>query len=154
MNIETRNFGAMEIAEDKILTFQDGLIGFPDLKKFTLIVDEESEDRNKIFWLQSLEDGEFALPIVDPFAIFEEYNPVVEEEWFNQLGEFEQEDLLVLLTMTVPKDITQISVNQKAPIVINSNTNKACQIIVEGDDYQVRCPVYDILKAQNEKEGE
>ncbi len=154
MNVETRNFGAMDVAEDKILTFQDGLIGFPDLKKFTLIVDEVSEDRNKIFWLQSLEDGEFALPIVDPFAIFEEYNPVVEDEWFNQLGEFEQEDLMVLLTMTVPKDVTQISVNQKAPIIINSSTNKACQIIVEGDEYQVRCPVYDILKAKNEKEGE
>lgn len=157
MNVETSNFGTMDVAEDKILTFQDGIIGFPDLNRFTLIVnepDEKQEDVNKIFWLQSLDDSTFTLPVVDPFAIFEEYNPIVEDEWFKPLGEHEPDDLLVLLTMTVPKDITKMSVNQKAPIVINSNTQKACQIIVEGDEYQVHCPVYDILKARSGKEAE
>lgn len=30
MNIETRIFGEIEIVEDKIICFEDGIIGFPD----------------------------------------------------------------------------------------------------------------------------
>lgn len=152
--IKTAMFGDIAIDDAKTIVFEDGIIGFSDMTKFTLITDEENKDSNKIFWLQSLEDGTFAMPVVDPFAIFEDYNPVVEDEWFRMLGEHEEEDLLVFLTMVVPEDITQMSVNQKAPIIINTKTQKACQIIVEGDDYLIRCPVYDLLKAKNKEAGE
>lgn len=142
------------LEKEKILVFEDGIIGFPDMKKFTLIIDGEKNDTNKIFWLQSLDDEGFAMPIVDPFAIFDDYNPTVNDEWFRKLGEHQEEDLLVFLTMVVPEDITKMTVNQKAPIVINTRTQKACQIIVEGDEYLIRCPVYDILKEKNKEAGE
>ena len=41
MIIETKAFGEVEITEDKIITFPGGIIGFPDLKRFTLLHDEE-----------------------------------------------------------------------------------------------------------------
>lgn len=154
MNIETQLFGTIEINEDKIITFEDGIIGFPDLQKFAFLSDEDHKDSSKIFWLQSMDDESFAMPIVDPFVIFDEYNPIVEDEWFNRLGEYEDEDLMVFLTMTVPEDITKMTVNQKAPLIINTNTKKACQIIVDGEDCLVRCPVYELLKSKNQKAGE
>lgn len=154
MQINTELFGEIIVDDNKVITFTDGIIGFAELQKFTLIVDEDNTDARKIFWLQSLDDGTFAMPIVDPFAIFEDYNPVVEDEWFNSLGEHAEEDLLVFLAMTVPEDIEQMTVNQKAPIIVNTKTNQACQIIVDGDEYQVRCPIYDLLKAKNKEAGE
>ena len=45
MKAATRLFGEIEIDESKIITFEDGIIGFPDMKKFTLIFDEEKEGR-------------------------------------------------------------------------------------------------------------
>jgi flagellar assembly factor FliW len=56
----------------------------------------------------------------------------------------------------VPADITKITTNLKAPIVINPVTLKGCQIIVDNDDYVVRYPIYDILKSSKvaDKEGE
>lgn len=154
MKIETNLFGEIETDGVKKILFQDGIIGFPDMKTFTLLTDEEDTGENKIYWLQCLDDGAFAMPIVNPFAIFDEYNPIVEDEWFKELGEHEEDDLIVFLTLTVPKNIEEMSVNKKAPIIINSKTQKACQIIVENEEYQVCCPIYDLLKANNEKAGD
>lgn len=154
LKIQTRQFGEISVAEDKVLTFPDGLIGFSQRQKFVLLMNDEDTDNNKIFWLQSIEEVDLALPIVNPFAIFEEYNPVVEDEWFRALGEHEEEDLLVFLTMAVPQDITRMTVNQKAPIIVNTKTNKACQIIVEGEQYLIRYPIYELLKEKKEKAGD
>ena len=68
------------------------------------------------------------------------------------LGEIKPEELLVLVTVTVPKDLTQMSVNLKGPIIINAAEKRALQIIVEGDEYKVKFPIYDILNQK--KAGE
>lgn len=150
MLLETNMFGTIETDGVKKLLFEDGIIGFPDMKNFTLITDAEDAGENKIYWLQSLDDGTFAMPIVNPFAILDEYNPIVEDEWFAPLGEHTEEDLLVFLALTVPAEVEKMSLNQKAPIIINSRTQKGCQIIVEDESYEIHFPIYDILKAKKE----
>lgn len=152
MAVNTKMFGEIEIAEEKIITFEKGLIGFPDLKRFALITDAEGLD-SKIQWLQSLDEPAMALPIINPYEILDEYNPVVEDELLKPLGEFKEEDMMLLVTIRVPEDITQMSINLKGPIIINAEARKGCQIIVE-DELQVRFPIYDILKKKKEKAGE
>ena len=149
MIINTRLFNEVEVDEEKKLTFPGGIIGFPDLQNFVLIHDEEKSD-GSIRWMQSIEEPNFAMPVVDPLIILPEYNPQVEEDLLKKLGEYSEGDLLVLVTITVPHDLTKMTVNLKAPFVINTATKKACQIIVE--DYEVRFPIYEIF--QKKKEGE
>ena len=64
------------------------------------------------------------------------------------LGEFEQDDMLVLVTVSIPSDIKNMTANLKGPIVINTSTRKACQVIAEGEDCEVKFPIYEILKAR------
>ena len=64
-----------------------------------------------------------------------------------------EENTYVLVTVTVPQDLKKLSVNLKAPIVINVEERKADQIIVE-DDFPVKYPIYDILQDKKEKAGE
>jgi flagellar assembly factor FliW len=52
-----------------------------------------------------------------------------------------------MVTVTVPADLTKMTVNLQGPFVINVEERKACQIILEGDKYPVKYPVYDILKS-------
>lgn len=150
MSVNTKLFGQIEIEQDKIITFEKGLIGLPDLKEFALITDAEGNN-SKIQWLQSLDEPAMALPLINPYEILEEYNPVVEDELLKPLGEFKEEDLMLLVTIRVPEDVTQMTINLKGPIIINAETRKGCQIIVE-DDLQVRFPVYDILEKRKERE--
>ena len=153
MKAATRLFGEIEIDESKIITFEDGIIGFPDMKKFTLIFDEEKEDRPSISWLQSMDEPEIAFPVMDPLFVCEAYNPSVEDELLKNLGTIKEDNLYVLVTVTVPQDIKELAVNLKAPIVINTDTRKASQIIV-GDDLPVRYRIYEILEEAKKKAGE
>ncbi len=153
MKAATRLFGEIEIEESKIITFEDGIIGFPDMKKFTLIFDEEKEDRPSISWLQSMDEPEIAFPVMDPLFVCETYNPSVEDELLKNLGTIKEDNLYVLVTVTVPQNIKELAVNLKAPIVINTDTRKASQIIVE-DDLPVRYRIYEILEEAKKKAGE
>ena len=153
MKAATRLFGEIEIDESKIITFEDGIIGFPDMKKFTLILDEEKEGRPSISWLQSMDEPEIAFPVMDPLFVCETYNPSVEEELLKNLGTIKEDNLYVLVTVTVPQNIKELAVNLKAPIVINTDTRKASQIIVE-DDLPVRYRIYEILEEAKKKAGE
>ena len=152
MKVNTRVFGEIDIEEEKILTFPAGIIGFPELTQFTLIHDEEKGTGAGIRWLQSLQETGFAMPVMDPLIVKEDYNPEVNDELLEALGEWNQEELLVLVTVSVPHELEKMTVNLKGPIVINSSNKKACQVIVEGEGYKVKFPIYDILQAR--KAGE
>jgi len=154
MKFNTRLFGEVDIAEDKVLSFDSGIIGIENLKKFTLIYDSEKEDAGKIIWLQSLEEGAYALPVINPRNVMKDYNPVVDDELLAPLGEFKDEDLMILVTIRVPENIEDMTANLKAPIVINAENRKACQIVVQNEDYMVKQPVYEMLKAAKERAGE
>ena len=119
--------------------------------QFTLIFDEEK--RGKIMWLQSLDEPQFAMPVVDPAGICADYNPTVNDELLTPLGQFSEESLFVLVTIRVPSDITRMTINLKGPIIINTDNLRGEQIIVE-DEVQTRFPIYDILKSRKEKAGE
>lgn len=151
MNVNTRMFGEIEVQEDKIIHFTDGIIGFPDCKNFTLIYDEEKGSRRSICWLQSIDEPVFALPVLDPILIKEDYNPVVEDEHLSSLGVLTEENTFILVTVTVPEELKEMSVNLKAPIIINVDNRRACQLIID-DNVPVKYKIYELLKAR--KAGE
>lgn len=152
MRIETKIFGEVEIADEKIITFESGIIGFPDLKRFALLHDEEKGTNVGIRFLQSLDEPAFAMPVMDPLIVKPDYDPEVNDELLVGAGNISAENILVLVTVTIPSDLTKMSVNLQGPFVINVDEHKACQIIVDGDVYPVKFPIYDIL--QSGKEGE
>lgn len=154
MKVNTRIFGEVDVAEEKLLTFDNGIIGLENMKRFVLLYDSEKGEGDTITWLQSTDDADFAMPVINPYMVKQDYNPMVEDEMLVSLGELNPEDLMVFTTIKVPADITQMTVNFKAPIIIHAKTRKGCQIIAENDDYLVRQPVYDTLMASKERTGE
>lgn len=154
MQLNTRLFGEIEVEEEKIIFFEKGIIGFPYCQRFTLIYDEGEDGRRKnISWLQSIEEPGFALPVIDPLLIKEDYAPQADHEFLKNLGNLTEENTYVLVIVTVPEDVKKLSVNLKAPVVINVDEKKANQIIIE-DSFPVKYPIYEILQAKKEKAGE
>lgn len=154
MKANTRIFGEIEIEDEKIITLEKGMIGFPDLNHFALIFDEEKEQKDTtIMWLQSMDEPDIAFPVMMPHVVKEDYDPNVSEAAIAPLGDLNPENTYLLVTVTVPRDIKEFSVNLKAPIIINMDNRKGVQLIVE-DDYPVKYKVYDLLKGKKEKAGE
>ena len=154
MKVVTKFFGEVELDDNKILDFPNGIIGFEDFKKYAIMYDEDSDGEVRISWLQSVEEPTLALPVVDPLAVLPNYAPMLEDELLKPLGESEDEDLLFLLAMTVPSDMTKVTANMKAPFIINAKTCKGVQIIVDNADYPVKFNVYESVQKMKEKAGE
>lgn len=138
MKINTRYFGEIEIGEEKIIHFEDGLFGFEQYKDYTIIYDVESEDEPFFSWMQCVTEQSLAFPVENPLKVSKDYNPVVEDELLAGLGEMQEDDLVVFLLATVPQDVQKTSVNMKAPLVINAGTRQGIQIVAENDDYEIK----------------
>jgi flagellar assembly factor FliW len=153
VKVETKWFGTVEIDDGKVITFEKGLMGFEDYKKFVIVYESEDDREHSIMWLQSLDETALALPVIRPEFIKEDYDPVVEDELVFGLGEnIHDANLLVLVTLTVPQDIKRMTCNLKAPLIINTDTMKAVQLVANNEDYVVRYPIYEILD-KRKKEG-
>jgi flagellar assembly factor FliW len=154
MVVKTKYFGEIDLEEAKIINFERGIMGFEQYKEFTILYDIESEDKVGISWLQSLEEPGLALPVINPFHIMADYNPIVEDEVLKPLGNIKEDNLVILLSLTVPSDITKMSANLKAPFIINSDSRKGSQIIVENADYEIKYNIYDVVQALKKEKGE
>ncbi len=151
MELLTKNFGVQQIDEDKIITFQDGILGFSEYKKF-IILTEDDINISTIWWLQSVENGELAFPLLNTFSVLKDYTPEVDDSLIVQLGEFEEDSLVVANILVVPEDAKKMTVNLKAPVIINIKTKKGMQVIVNNNEYEVKFPIYSVL--QKQKAGE
>ena len=154
MLAKTKFFGEVELDDDKVLEFPNGIIGFEDYKKFAILYDEDDKSENRISWLQSLDEQGLALPVIDPLVVAPEYAPVIEDELLGPLDDPSEEDLLFLLAMTIPSDMTKVTANMKAPFIINAAARKGVQLVVENEDYPVKFNVYDSVQKMKEKAGE
>jgi flagellar assembly factor FliW len=92
--------------------------------------------------------------VVNPFIIKPDFNPEVEDELLKSLGDLTDENIVVLVSVTVPEEIERISANLKAPFIINSDERKGTQVVVENADYEIKYRFYEQLKAYKAaKEG-
>lgn len=151
MRITTRYFGEIEIDDQKTIIFEEGLIGFENLKKFTLIYNNEGEDTKSIMWLQSLDEPMVAFPMINPFHVMTDYNPVINDEILDSLGELNEENTAIFLTLTVPSDISKMTTNLKAPIIINAEIKKGCQVIAENPEYVIKYNIYNVIQQMKEQ---
>ena len=152
MKLTTRIFGEIEVEDSKIIEFPNGIIGFPDMKRFTLMFDED-KGLGTIKWLQSIEEPDFAMPVIDPLIVCPDYNPQVDKTSLTDIGDLQDNDLLILVTVTVPRILEKMTVNLKGPFIINTAGMKAAQTIIDNDEYPVKFPIYDILQKNKEANG-
>lgn len=139
MQLDTVRFGLIEIDENKLLTFAEGLPGLESCRTFAILQFDESYP---IIWLQSTEDGGICLPVIDSFLAVPEYAFNLSDEDVSELALAGPEDLQIISVMVIPDNIEQMTVNLAAPIVINLHTGAAKQIILNGGEYNVRFPVF------------
>lgn len=155
MIVKTKHFGEVNLSDDKVITFDKGIMGLEHLKEYVLIYDEEEGKEPIIYWLQSLEDSAVALPVISPFVVKPDYNPLVQQQLLEPLGDIEKDGtgLFVLLSVTIPPKLEDITVNLKAPFIINVDSKKGCQLIAENDDYEIKYRIYDILQESKNQQA-
>ena len=139
MQVDTLRFGMVEVDEEKIIEFDDGIPGLEQYRKYALLQFEESYP---IVWLQSMDDTGICLPVLDTFKVLPEYVFDIDETDVKKLELSGPDELHVVSVVVIPEDIQGMTVNLAAPIIINTSTGKAMQIVLSGSEYNVRAPVF------------
>ena len=137
MVLNTKNFGEVEIKEEDILFFEYGLPGFDNMTKFVILGKTDAPD-DPFFWLQSVENSDLAFVIMNPRDLVVDYEAEIDMFTANLLRIKDENDALIYCIITVPQDIQKISINLKAPIIINAKENRGCQVVLENEKYKFK----------------
>lgn len=143
MDINTR-FGEISIEEKDIITFKKGIIGLEDLKKFILLEHPSKHpERPSVFkWLQSVEDGQKAFVVMDPWLINKDYSFEMGENIKQELELDEKSWPLVLAIAVIAREPKESTVNLRAPVVINTVRRLGKQIIIDSDGFPMRQKIF------------
>jgi len=139
MQIDTLRFGPVEVDENKLIIFNDGIPGLEQYQKYALLQFEESYP---IIWLQSMDDPGICLPVLDTFTVLPDYVFDIDETDVKALDLKSPDELHVVSVVVIPEDIQGMTVNLAAPIIINTISGQARQIVLSGSEYNVRAPVF------------
>lgn len=135
MNIESQRFGTLEINEEELLTFRQGVIGFPTEQRFALVPHHGS---GYIAWLQSTSTPGLAFPVVSAHAFGDRYPDVSVDGPAREAGIEGDEDTLAVMVVLCAIANQPATVNLLAPIVVNAATRQGAQVILEGTSFSTR----------------
>lgn len=138
MEIQSKLLGKIEFEEESLLHFEEGLIGIPEKKRFLLI---EKDDFKPFAYLQSVDDPSFILIVINPMMVEKEYKFDIYKDDLTALNIKDENDFSMLAVVIFAQKIEDITVNLKAPILINVHNKKGLQVILLNDDYSVEDPL-------------
>jgi flagellar assembly factor FliW len=143
VKIKTTRFGELEVNPNDIVTFSEGLLGFENLRKYFVV---DPGDSTLILWIQSTEDEKIAFPIIEPKIFKPDYIAKLLPADLNGLDLESLQAAKLYSVLTIPANVTEMSANLKAPIVINSAKKLAKQIVLQDSKLTVKHEMYKQLK--------
>lgn len=135
MRITTSRFGKIDVAAGDLLHFPSGLPGLEDCRSWALLADSTND---ALGWLQSTTRGDVALAVVSPRRFVPDYQVRIPRSELTPLaiGDMRQAQVVVV----VGTNGTNLTLNLKAPIVINLETRTGRQVVARGElalDYEL-----------------
>ncbi len=122
--------GTVQLSPAHIFSFPSGLIGFEHLKEYVLVSSPEIEP---LRWLIAVEDPTIGLPVLLPWYVLPHY------ELPGEYGD--AQTYVPLVVVTLAAEASQITVNLKAPIILNVRTRQGQQLILPGERYSATHPL-------------
>lgn len=143
MKVKTTRFGELELNPNDVITFNDGLLGFENLKKYFVV---DPGDSTLILWLQSVDDEKIAFPIIEPKIFKPDYIAKLLPTDLNGLELESLQNAKLYSILTIPASVVEMNANLKAPIVINSAKKVGKQIVLADSKLSVKHEMYKELK--------
>lgn len=133
---ETETAVAVAVPDQPEIHFPSGLVGYPASQRFFL-----DQGQGGVFELRGVDESDPDFLVVAPAPFFPDYAPVIDDETVERLGLLGQDDALVLLVVTLRDRPEDASANTLAPLVINSRTRAAAQVVLTGQPFSLRQPL-------------
>jgi flagellar assembly factor FliW len=139
VNIESTRFGSIEIPDEGVIEFPNGLIGLTGTR-YALVAKEED---SAFVWLHSVDDPSLALAVTNPFQFFPSYEVVLSDSEATRIGITSADQADVFVTVRTAPELENFRCNLRAPILISAG--RGFQVINEAEDAPVRAPLFEAL---------
>lgn len=139
MKIQNTRFGEMEYREEDVLTFSKGILGFSEEKRYLLLSEVVAAP---FMWLQSIDNPDLGFVVLDPWLVLAEYQLDLTEDIRERLQITNSEKVLTLGIIVIPEDPQKMTINLRAPLVINTETRFGEQFVLSDDKFDIRHPVF------------
>ena len=137
--IQSAKLGPVAIDAERLITFPEGIPGFPAIKRYLLVKHDKD---HPLLWLQAVEDPEVAFVVADPLIFKPDYRPALSSEEMDALQIEESDAVMVLTILTIPsEDPLGLTANLMAPLIINPKTRLGKQFVLSDQGYHHREPL-------------
>lgn len=136
MIIQSSRFGAIEVDGDRLITFEYGVLGFPNEKRYALI---QTGEGSGFYWLQAVDRPELAFVVCDPRLFIADYNAPIKPEELEQLGLTDLTGAQVFVIVNKIDDL--LTGNLQGPLVINLANRNARQLVLSDRRFSTRHPL-------------
>lgn len=147
MLVKSLRLGQMEIPDGKLIRTEKPILGFEHLSVYCLV---EVDELRPFLWMQSAEDPAIAFLVVNPRVFFPDYRIGVNSKEIAELDVNRAESVETYVIVTVSEDLNEMSVNLQGPIIINTENNKAKQLILVNSDYRIVHRILDTFEQEEE----
>ncbi|MGM0607894.1 MAG: flagellar assembly protein FliW [Candidatus Muiribacteriota bacterium] len=148
MKLKTTRFGELEITEEEIFYFKNGIFGFEKFKKYILLKEEDS----LFSWLQSTENEELAFVLIRPVDFYYNYFLDIDGQDVNDLQVDENSNTEIYCIVVIPEDTSNMTGNLQGPIVLNKDKKIGKQVVSLNPKHKLRHYIVEDLKYKNEME--
>ena len=139
LEIETSRFGCVTVEEDKVITMTKPFLGFPESSQFFM---RPHGPKSPFMWFQSLHNPKLAFVVIPAQTLIPDYSPPIPVTVSTELQASKQA-LEILLILTIPKNKPQdMTANLLGPIVLNSATKQASQVLLDPTIHNPCWPVF------------
>jgi flagellar assembly factor FliW len=138
MDIGSASNDDLEFNEEDIILINNGLIGLPELKRFILM---DLEEDSPLHWLQSVDNKKIGFIVSDPVLFAENYVVTIDNETKNLLRIENQDDMVVMIIVTVKEEGEKITGNLLGPIVVNATKRLGRQVTLDSCGYGTDVPI-------------
>lgn len=139
MKISSARLGEIEIDPAHILTLNEGIIGFPDYKRYIFLPFLEG---TAFELFQAIDNPSLAFVTINPFLFCSDYEFQLGDEELQEIQVTSKEDLAIKVIVTIPVDPKQSTANLQGPILINESRLMAKQIILHEAQYGTKQRIF------------
>lgn len=136
MRIATSRFGHLEVDETRLITFQEGILGFPKQKRYALI---QTGPGSGFYWLQAVCTADLAFVVCDPRLFVADYQVPVKVEELQGIGITEAAQAQVFVIANKVGEV--LTGNFQGPLVVNVANRCGKQLVLSDKRYSTRHPL-------------
>ena len=151
MKVKTTRFGEIEVPDETLITFPEGVIGFKEARGFVIF---DCGDQGLFKWLQSTDIPELAFVICESHLIVPNYKVIIGQKERDLLQLESTDDAAVCLILVIPEDPQETTGNLLGPIVMNAKTRLGMQLVLVNPEYSTRYKIFKANEEVSNEEGE